>query len=382
MRVALLSDCYLPRLGGIEVQVHDLAGHLAAAGHDVEVFTATHADTRAWTHEHEDGVLVHRLPLPVPGAPPVNPFARDEVRRRLAAGGFDVAHGHMGVVSPFATDLIGVALDVGLPTVVTWHSVVNRTAPLFRALGHARRWGRAGAALTAVSSMAAGCIARISDGVPVEVLGNGIDVTRWQPPAGRVRTAADEDGVVRVVGAIRFIRRKRPTAFVDVLRDVRARLDETVPGVRLEASLLGLGPQRRLVEAQLARHGIDWISLPGRVSRDELRELHWRSDIYLTTARSEAFGIAPLEARTAGLVVAAFAGTGVDDFITDGVDGILAESDTGLVDGITALAADPERLARMRAHNATTPPAQSWDRIVEATLDEYERARHLRAAAR
>ena len=43
VKVALLSDCYLPRLGGIEVQVHDLAHHLTRAGHTVEVFTATGA---------------------------------------------------------------------------------------------------------------------------------------------------------------------------------------------------------------------------------------------------------------------------------------------------------------------------------------------------
>ena len=49
MRVALLSDCYLPRLGGIEVQVHDLAHRLAAAGHDVEVVTATAGETRTHT---------------------------------------------------------------------------------------------------------------------------------------------------------------------------------------------------------------------------------------------------------------------------------------------------------------------------------------------
>ena len=36
----MLTDCYLPRLGGIEVQVHDLATRLVAAGHEVEVFTA------------------------------------------------------------------------------------------------------------------------------------------------------------------------------------------------------------------------------------------------------------------------------------------------------------------------------------------------------
>ena len=39
--MALLSDCYLPRLGGIEVQTHDLARELLRQGHEVEVFTAT-----------------------------------------------------------------------------------------------------------------------------------------------------------------------------------------------------------------------------------------------------------------------------------------------------------------------------------------------------
>ena len=36
MKVALLSDCFLPRLGGIEVQVHGLATRLAAAGQPTE----------------------------------------------------------------------------------------------------------------------------------------------------------------------------------------------------------------------------------------------------------------------------------------------------------------------------------------------------------
>ena len=28
LRIGLVSDCYVPRLGGIEMQVHDLARHL------------------------------------------------------------------------------------------------------------------------------------------------------------------------------------------------------------------------------------------------------------------------------------------------------------------------------------------------------------------
>ncbi|MFC7491412.1 MULTISPECIES: glycosyltransferase family 4 protein [unclassified Knoellia] len=371
MKVALLSDCYLPRLGGIEVQVHDLAHRLSAAGHEVEVVTATAGDTRATTTVVAEGVTVHRLPLPVPGAPPVNPFVRDQVRELLASGSFDVVHGHMGVVSPFATDLIGVAVDIGLPTAATWHCVIDRSAPVFRALGHARRWSEAGVALSAVSAMAAHRVSAIAGGADVRVLGNGIDVDQWRPADGRVRP---DDGVVRVVSALRFVRRKRPGALLDVLRRAREELDRVAPDRRLEAHLVGDGPQRRLVAAQVRRHGLDWVHLSGRVTRDELRDLHWRGDIYLTTARLEAFGIAALEARTAGLAVAGLRGTGMDDFVADGLGGILHRSDGDLATGLAQLAADPSRLAQMRAHNLGTPPAQSWGSIVEATLAEYARA--------
>lgn len=391
VKVALLSDCYLPRLGGIEVQVHDLAHRLSAAGHEVEVVTATAGDTRATTTDREPelvtagpgggSVTVHRLPLKIPGAPPVNPFVKGEVQALLTSSGFDVVHGHMGVVSPFATDMIGVAVDAGLPTAATWHCVIDRSVPLFRALGHARRWGDAGVALSAVSSMAAERVGTITDGADVRVLGNGIDVDQWRPPADSPRPVPSEGtgGVVRVVSAMRFVRRKRPGALIGVLCAAREQLDRTTPGVRLEAHLVGDGPQRRLIRAQLHRDGIDWIHLPGRVSREQLRDLHWRSDIYLTTAHLEAFGIAALEARTAGLAVAALRGTGVEDFVTDGTHGILRRSDDDLATGLAQLAGDPTRLANLRAHNLGTPPAQSWDSVVVATLAEYSRAQQPQA---
>ena len=75
MRIALVSDCYPPRLGGIEAQVHDLAGRLVGAGHEVEVVTATPDGGGARTVV-EGGVVVHRVTLPLPGGLPVNPAAR------------------------------------------------------------------------------------------------------------------------------------------------------------------------------------------------------------------------------------------------------------------------------------------------------------------
>ncbi|BDZ59128.1 hypothetical protein GCM10025872_27850 [Barrientosiimonas endolithica] len=71
MRVALLSDCYLPRLGGIEVQVHDLARSLREAGHEAVIITATQGPD-----EPIDDVPVERLAIPLPGGVPVNPLRR------------------------------------------------------------------------------------------------------------------------------------------------------------------------------------------------------------------------------------------------------------------------------------------------------------------
>ena len=59
LKIGLVSDCYVPRLGGIEMQVHDLARNLQLAGHDVVVITPTPGP------DIVDGVRVHRMDVPL-----------------------------------------------------------------------------------------------------------------------------------------------------------------------------------------------------------------------------------------------------------------------------------------------------------------------------
>ncbi|MFL6078595.1 MAG: glycosyltransferase family 4 protein [Ornithinibacter sp.] len=372
MKVAMLTDCYPPRLGGIESQVRDLSRQLVRAGHRVEVFTATagpHGERGGHTSTGDDGVTVHRLAIPLPGGVPVNPFAPREVRRRLVAGGFDAAHAHLGVVSPFATDLVPVALDAGLPVTATFHCVIGRSAPAFRTLGHLSRWAGRGVALNAVSTMAAARVSTAARGAVVEVVPNGVDAAWWRPVTERAQTGSRHP--VQVVSAMRLVSRKRPLATLEVLHRARAVLDPAVP---LHATIVGEGPQRRLMERRLRTLGLDWVELPGRVGKEELRRLHHGADVYLTAARLEAFGIAPLEARAAAVPVVARRGTGVDDFVEDGVDGLLAEGDGPLALALARLAGDDALRARMRAHLLATPPAQDWGGVLAATLAEYDRA--------
>ena len=372
VKVAMLTDCYPPRLGGIESQVRDLSRQLVRAGHEVEVFTATagpHGERGGHTTTGDDGVTVHRLAIPLPGGIPVNPFAPPEVRRRLEAGGFDVAHAHLGVVSPFATDLVRVALGVGLPVTATFHCVIDRSTGVFRALGYLARWARRGVALNAVSSMAATRVSAAAGDALVQVVPNGVDAAWWRPVTERAEAGTRHP--VHVVSAMRLVSRKRPLATLSVLRGARAILD---PSVGLRATIVGEGPQRPMMERYLRTRQMDWVTLPGRVDKEELRRLHQGADVYLTTARLEAFGIAPLEARAAGVPVVAPRGTGVDDFVVDGVDGLLADSDVALAGALAHLAGDDALRARMRAHLLDTPPAQDWSGVLAATLAEYRRA--------
>ena len=131
------------------------------------------------------------------------------------------------------------------------------------------------------------------------------------------------------------------------------------------------------MERYRLRHGLDWVALPGRLDPEALRELYGGRDVYVAPAVLEAFGIAALEARAAGLPVVAREGTGVVEFVEDGVEGLLAASDAGLVDAVTRLAADPVLRERIGAHNRAVPPTVTWDEVVARAGAAYDRAAGL-----
>ena len=383
MKVALLSDCYLPRLGGIEVQVHDLAARLIGRGHEVVIFTATPGDQgeRGGFVDQVDGVSVHRLALKLPFELPVNPLAPTLLRRRLADGGFDVAHVHMGVVSPFAVDSTRVAVGMGLPVAMTWHCMLGPLEPVFRAARYVRTWAARGVAMSAVSAVAAEPLQRIvgADRV-VHVLSNGIDVDRWATSAHQ--TPVHEVGSdIRVVSAMRLAARKRPMPLLRIMARVRELVSADI-GIRLE--ILGEGPDRRRLERFVGSHDMGgWVHLPGRVPRDELRQRYAEADIYVAPAPLESFGIAALEARTVGLPVVGRRGSGLWEFVEDGLNGYLAADDEAMAGAVARLVTDAALRGSMTSYNRSTPPAQSWGRILDVVEAEYRRAIALaRPAAR
>jgi glycosyltransferase involved in cell wall biosynthesis len=125
----------------------------------------------------------------------------------------------------------------------------------------------------------------------------------------------------------------------------------------------------------------DVVELPGWLPRERLRALHAAADCFVLPTEHESFGIAALEARAAGVPVVARRGTGVEDFVRDGRDGLLAGSDAEVAAAVARVAADEALRASLRAHSRAEPPvAFDWGRVVARHEAAYREA--LRTAAR
>ncbi|MDF5757277.1 glycosyltransferase family 4 protein [Spongiactinospora sp. TRM90649] len=361
MRILHVSDCYLPRLGGIEVQVADLTAAQAKSGHEVEVATATPGDPLPG---------VHRIVAPMPFDLPVHPFGVGRTLRLLAARRPDVVHVHAGAVSPFAWMAARAAARARLPLVVTVHSMWDPvTKGVYAALGGTYDWRRWGLVGTAVSEAAARPIRAVAGrGVPVHVVSNGLDISGWRP-TGPARHAAPGDPV-HVVAVGRLAPRKHPLRLLRMLQTAERR----APGLR--ATIVGDGPARASMERHLRREGMTgWVELPGRLSRERIRALLAEADVFVAPAPRESFGLAALEARAAGVPVVARAQSGVADFVRPGEEGLLGRDLAEMAASIARLATDTGLRERIAAHNRETEPVRcSWPSVLAGFERCYEQA--------
>jgi phosphatidylinositol alpha 1,6-mannosyltransferase len=95
----------------------------------------------------------------------------------------------------------------------------------------------------------------------------------------------------------------------------------------------------------------------------------------------ESFGIAALEARTAGLAIVSRSQAGSSDFVTDGVEGLLGDEDADLVSALLKLQADRDLLDSIIDHNTSVPPIQAWPNVLDQVQRAYDTARGVRRRA-
>ncbi|MEX2178102.1 MAG: glycosyltransferase [Gemmatimonadaceae bacterium] len=328
-RIAIVSDWFAPRRGGIEAQLAQLAQRLGARGHAVDVFTST-PGAREGEGYRVRPADVWTLPALHLAA---SPRLVQRLRRQLDQG-YDVVHAHVSVVSPLGYAGAIAARSLGLPTVLTFHSVLHAKAHVLRAASAVLDLPASAIVWTAVSRLVA-LQAKKAMGVPVLELPNGIELAEWRTLPG----ARTLETPVTIVSAMRLHRKKRP-------RQLVAAFARAAKHARRPARLLivGDGPERSALDHDIRALGLNdgpsRVELHGWVNPNGLRAMYGGAHAFALASRNESFGIAALEARAAGLPVIAMRQSGSSEFLEDGTDALLCDDDADLSRALTEVIRD------------------------------------------
>jgi glycosyltransferase involved in cell wall biosynthesis len=364
MKVGIVCDWYLPRIGGLELHVRDLARELVKRGHETHIVCVTPDGTRDSVVE---GVHIHRLDVPLvprfatirgPGSIPV-------LRKVLEREQFDVIHTH-NAFSPMAHVGAWLAKQMGVPSLFTECSVLRGpVGDIFRASNFVLPWGSWPTLLSGVSQFVADDVRRAARRDECFVLHNGIDLGRWN-------VERREPDRPRVTSVMRFTLRKRPTDMVRIIPEVHKQLP---PELRPTFTLIGDGAQMTDVQELAKKLGVqDYVELPGFLEREKIRDILGQSTLFALPTRKEAMSIASVEALAAGCPVVAMNLGGISDVIDQGREGFLANDMDEFAGYIVRLVREHDLRRKIAAATRLRLQRFSWDQVIARHLNLFRLA--------
>ncbi len=358
MRIAIVSETWLPQVNGVSRVLDELARFLNGCGDELMLMipryqpqTAPSAGCRvsAFAGTRLPFYPEIRLPLARPAV----------VRKQMAAFAPDLVH--IATEGPLGWASLRAARSLALPVATSYHThfapylAAYRLGMLTGTAWSYLRWFHNRADLTLCPTPSARRQLQEKGFRDVEVWSRGVDSQRFDPLRSDPRLRRDlgiapEETVLLYVG--RLAAEKNLPMLVDAYRRLKG------PKRLL---LVGDGPLR----ATLERQAIPGVLFAGYRHGVELARFYASADIFAFPSLTETFGNVVLEAMASGLAAACFAVAGPGDQIVDGETGLLAAT----IDA-DALAARlqqliDDRALRLRLGQAarTFAVGRSWEEI-------------------
>ena len=176
-------------------------------------------------------------------------------------------------------------------------------------------------------------------------------------PGGRRAASPTLLAVGRLVPVKNFVR----------LVHVAAAARERVPGLRLV--IVGEGYERNsILDAVREHHAEEWVTLNGRVTDEELRDLYRSAWAVASTSVREGWGMTITEAAACGTPCIATDIAGHRDAAVDGSSGILATTDQGLSDAIVGVMTDAALRTRLQGGALARAAELTWDATALGTF--------------
>ncbi len=363
MRIAFVTETFLPSIDGITTRLQATINHLLAAGHEVAV-AAPSGSVLSYR-----GVEV----FSVPGVPywfyPERKFCLPAfgLRRFLARFQPDIVH----VVNPVALGLSGIyhARRMRLPLVASFHTNLAAYAKLYRVpflspvswfvLRHAHN--RAHLNLATSAAMVAELSARGFHNLALWP--RGVDTARF---AAATPCAPLRD---RLTGgrphhlSLLYVGRLAPEKRLDTLRSLLEQMPDT------SLAFVGDGPERNRLETAFA--GLSAV-FTGYLQGAELSAAYASADAFVFPSTTETLGLVLLEAMTAGLPIIAARSKPTMELL--GKDNELLfdpDQPASLYDSVRALRDNRAGEKVKAARRSKEMAALDWRAATDGLLDHY-----------
>lgn len=381
MKICMMTNTYLPHVGGVARSVSTFAEEYLRLGHEVLV-VAPQFDGRPLPAKAE--AIVERIPslrnfngsefsVRLPGAAALS--------ARIDAFQADIIHAH----HPFllGDTALRVAMNKNVPIIFTHHTRYEdytHYVPFSDALREVAiqvptHYANLCDGVIAPGESIARTIRRRGVTTPIEVIPTGIDVEAFRTAdAAAFRTRMNIAPDARVIGHVGRLAQEKNLGF---LAEAVALHLTREPGAQF--LVVGDGPWREEFKAVFEQHHVaDRLLLAGKRTGRVLREAYRAMDVFVFASKSETQGMVVAEAMAGGAPVVALDASGVRDVVCDGGNGLLLPGNASIEDFAAALGrmcADAGLREKLGRGARETANEFSREQSARRALDFYERTR-------
>lgn len=323
MKIAMMTNSYMPYIAGVPVSIERLSKGLRANGHEVVVFAPSYQE-----QGEESGVVRYRsLVQGVANGFSVPDILDTKIEREFREGGFDVIHVHHPMLIGNLALYLSRKYDV--PLCFTYHtqyeqylhyvkaSFLKKAVPAY--VNYFTR--QCDMVLAPTPSMQA-YLSELSCKANIAVLPTGIALENFEADVWEAKKLRKEllHGKSYLFCTVARLAKEKNIEFL--FRSLSRRKTNRAADFRF--AVIGEGPYGQYLKELAREQNLEEeVVFVGKVANEKIKNYCKAADLFLFSSQSETQGIVLLEAMAAALPVLAVRAPGVRDIVVNGKNGYM-----------------------------------------------------------
>ncbi len=380
MKILIASDLHYPTINGVATFSRNLAKGLAAHGHEVLVIAPSQTGKKS---KEVDGnhVIVRTVSVPFPFYQNFRISLNPNREVKKIIDDFDPDVIHIQMLMSIGQAAMRFGNKAGIPIVSTNHAMpenlmdnLRLLAPVSRPINYIlKAYGarfHSKADFVTMPTQSAIEMFNASDRMdtPMDAVSNGIDLSRFTVGKAPAELYT-KFKIPKHLPIVSYVGRLDAEKHLPVLLRAFVGVQEVMPDIHLV--VVGDGTERPVLinlayELGISQH----VTFTGRVSEEELTDLHKIGTVFCMPSPAELQSIATLEAMASGQPVVAVDAGALRELCQDQRNGYLCEQDDDVMigDAILAILADNDLREKMSKESLAI--AQTHD--LQTTLARFE----------